>query len=137
MRRHRSDEEEANVDMTPMLDIVFIMLIFFIVTTSFTKEDALDMTRPSNNNTQNTESKSAPVAIEVSDIGEVVFDGRVITPGQVSANIETRMAENPKTVVIVQAHEQASTQVVMAVIDGVRDGGFETPVLARLPEKQP
>ncbi|WMS86467.1 ExbD/TolR family protein [Pleionea litopenaei] len=136
MRRHRHDDDEANVDMTPMLDIVFIMLIFFIVTTSFTKEDALDMTRPSNNNTENTESKKAPVAIEVSDIGEVVFDGRVIMPSQVSANIETRMAENPETVVIIQAHDQANTEVVMAVIDGVRDGGFKTPVLARLPEKQ-
>ncbi len=133
MRRHRHDDDEANVDMTPMLDIVFIMLIFFIVTTSFTKEDALDMTRPSNNNTQNTESKNAPIAIEVTDIGEIRFDGRIIDATQVSANIETKMAENPKTIVIVQAHPQANTEVVMAVIDGVRDGGFQTPVLARLP----
>lgn len=134
MRRHRSDDEDANVDMTPMLDIVFIMLIFFIVTTSFTKEDALDMTRPSNNNTQQIENDSAPVAVEITDIGEVRFQGRIIDPRQVSANIEARMAENSDTVVVVQAHPQANTDVVMAVIDGVRDGGFKTPVLARLPE---
>ncbi len=134
MRRHRSDDEDANVDMTPMLDIVFIMLIFFIVTTSFTKEDALDMTRPSNNNTQQVENDNAPVAVEITDIGEVRFQGRIIDPRQVSANIEARMAENSKTVVVVQAHPQANTDVVMAVIDGVRDGGFATPVLARLPE---
>ena len=134
MRRHRHDDDDANVDMTPMLDIVFIMLIFFIVTTSFTKEDGLDMTRPSNNNTQYTDSKNAPVAIEITDIGEIRFEGRIIDPRQVSANIEAKMAANAKTVVVVQAHEQANTEVVMAVIDGVRDGGFQTPVLARLPE---
>ncbi|NVJ49887.1 MAG: biopolymer transporter ExbD [Gammaproteobacteria bacterium] len=136
MRRHRHDDDDANVDMTPMLDIVFIMLIFFIVTTSFTKEDGLDMTRPTNNQNQSSEDKNAPVAIEINDIGEVVYDGRLILPSQVSANIETRLAANAKTVVIVQAHEQADTDIVMAVIDGVRDGGFKTPVLARLPDKK-
>ncbi|MEE4245900.1 MAG: biopolymer transporter ExbD [Kangiellaceae bacterium] len=133
MQRHRHEDDDANVDMTPMLDIVFIMLIFFIVTTSFTKEDGLDMTRPSNNNTQNSDSKNAPIAIEITDVGEIRFDGRIINASQVSANIETKMAQNPKTVVIVQAHDAANTDVVMAVIDGVRDGGFKTPVLARLP----
>ena len=58
----------------------------------------------------------------------------MIDARQVSANIEAKMAANAKTVVVVQAHEQANTEVVMAVIDGVRDGGFQTPVLARLPE---
>jgi len=133
MRRHRHEDDEAAVDMTPMLDIVFIMLIFFIVTTSFTKEDGLDMTRPSNNQTQETEQRNAPVAVEINDINEVRFEGRVIDPRQVSANIETKMAENANTIVIVQAHPQANTQVVMAVVDGVRDGGFKTPILARLP----
>ncbi len=133
MRRHRHEEDEAGVDMTPMLDIVFIMLIFFIVTTSFTKEDALDMTRPSNTPTDVDNTKNAPIAVEVFDTGEIRFDGRVIDAGQVSANIETRIASNPKTIVIVQAHPQASTDVVMAVIDGVRDGGFATPILATLP----
>ncbi|WP_144392992.1 ExbD/TolR family protein [Pleionea sediminis] len=134
MRRHRSDDDDANVDMTPMLDIVFIMLIFFIVTTSFTKEDGLDMTRPSNNNTEQVENDNAPVAVEITDVGEIRFQGRIIDARQVSANIETKMAENPNTIVVVQAHPQANTDVVMAVIDGVRDGGFDTPVLARLPE---
>ncbi len=133
MRRHRHDDDDANVDMTPMLDIVFIMLIFFIVTTSFTKEDALDMTRPSNNQTESDDNRNAPVAIEISDINEIRFEGRVIDARQVAPNIETKMAENPKTVVIIQAHDQADTQTVMAVVDGVREAGFTTPILARLP----
>ena len=134
MRRHRGDEDEANVDMTPMLDIVFIMLIFFIVTTSFVKEDTVEVNRPSKSQTQSTE-KNAPVAIEINDINEIRMQGRVIDAGAVQANIEKKRAENPKTVVIIQAHELADTATVISVVDGAREAGVRSPILARLPSQ--
>ena len=135
MRRHRDDQDEANVDMTPMLDIVFIMLIFFIVTTSFVKENTVNMSRPSNNQSEQTDNPSAPVAIEITDLSEIRMEGRIIDVGAVQANIERKRAENPKTVVIIQAHEEAGVETLVSVVDGVREAGISSPIVARLPNK--
>ena len=80
MRKHRShNEDETEVDMTPMLDIVFIMLIFFIVTTSFVKEDGIELNRPAANPPETpNESPTRPILIEINENSEVSIKGRMI-----------------------------------------------------------
>jgi len=123
-RRHNEDETE--VDMTPMLDIVFIMLIFFIVTTSFVKEDGIVINRPAAAppDTPN-ESPTRPILIEVNDLSEVRIGGRLVDVGAIRANVESARARSPKSLVIVRAHESATTGVVVSAVDQARLAGAE------------
>ena len=88
MRKHRrSMEDETEVDMTPMLDIVFIMLIFFIVTTSFIKESGIDITRPNNNESEAPPNPTSPILIRINDTGDVTLNGALIDVAQVEARV--------------------------------------------------
>jgi len=95
------EEEEAEINLTPMLDVVFIMLIFFIVTASFVKESGLDVNRPDAPTAVKKESANILVAIGASN--EIWISGRRIDPRAVRANIERMHAENPEGAVIIQA----------------------------------
>ncbi|MET1219080.1 MAG: biopolymer transporter ExbD, partial [Glaciecola sp.] len=75
-KKHTSGDDEAQIDMTPMLDIVFIMLIFFIVTTSFVKEKGLDANRPKDNNESNQPSKA--LSIQIDELGVIRMNGREV-----------------------------------------------------------
>lgn len=85
------EEEDAAVDMTPMLDIVFIMLIFFIVTTSFVKEAGIEVNKPKAAQAQKT--KNANIFIAIRENGEIWMDKRQVDVERVSANLESLMAE--------------------------------------------
>lgn len=120
--RHADDKDEGDIDLTPMLDVVFIMLIFFIVTASFVKEVGLDVNRP--------ESSEAPpdanqenIVLKITASGEIWLVDRRIDVRAVRANVERLIAENPKASVIVQANEKAKTEVFAAVIDAAREAG--------------
>ena len=123
MRRRHSNgvQEEAGIDMTPMLDIVFIMLIFFIVTTSFVKEAGIDVNRPSANTAQTV--KKGNIMIAVSDGGAVWIDKRKVEVGAVRANVERLRAENPEGAVVIQADEESKSGIVVEVMDQVRLAG--------------
>lgn len=100
MARNRNrEEEDASIDMTPMLDIVFIMLIFFIVTTSFVKEAGIQVNKPEASNT--TKEPSANIFIAIRDTGEVWMDKRQVDVERVGANIERMLAEQPTDVVVI------------------------------------
>ena len=107
MRRKFSfqSEEEEGVDMTPMLDIVFIMLIFFIVTASFVKEAGIDVNRPGAVTAEKKEKASILVAI--TDKGEIWIDKRPVDVRAVRANIERLRAENPQGSVVIQADKES------------------------------
>lgn len=122
-RKHRQEEEEASIDMTPMLDIVFIMLIFFIVTTSFVKEAGIEINRPKAGNA--TVAKSANIFIAVRANGEVWMDKRVIDVERVGANIEKMLAEQPTDTVVIQADKEAKHGDVVKVMDQVKGAGIE------------
>lgn len=119
--RKRRRDEDATLDMTPMLDIVFIMLIFFIVTTSFVKESGIDVNRPS---AQSTEQKDrAHILIAISDVGEIWVQKRQIDVRSVRANIERLKAESPEGGVVIQADKDARSGLLVQVMDQVRLAG--------------
>ncbi len=129
-RKHFDDESE--VDMTPMLDIVFIMLIFFIVTTSFTKEDGIELNRPAANPPSNTEPKNnRPIVISISESSEITMDGRIVDVAAVRANVESGLAKNAKALVIVQAHPAAKSGVVVRAVDQAKQAGADKVTVAK------
>jgi len=123
-RAPKHSDDEAEVDMTPMLDIVFIMLIFFIVTTSFVKESGIELSRPSNAPDQPEDSKSTIPILFVIDANDVItLDGREIDFRAVGANVERKKAKNPKSAVIVNAHPDSTTDTLVKVVDAARKAG--------------
>ncbi|WP_419834513.1 ExbD/TolR family protein [Endozoicomonas atrinae] len=134
MRRRYSNsaQEDAGIDMTPMLDIVFIMLIFFIVTTSFIKEAGIDVNRPTANSAQVV--KKGNIMIAVSDTSAVWIDKRRVEVGAVRANVERLKAENPEGAVVIQADKESKSGIVVEVMDQVRLAGvYSISVSAREP----
>ncbi|WNC71148.1 biopolymer transporter ExbD [Thalassotalea psychrophila] len=122
-RKIKREDEEATIDMTPMLDIVFIMLIFFIVTTSFVKEAGIDVQKPKAANA--SKKPTANIFIAVRENGEIWMDKRVVDVERVSANIEKLLAEQPTDIVIIQADKKAEHGVVVKVMDAIKDAGID------------
>ena len=131
-RKYSQPEEETELDMTPMMDIVFIMLIFFIVTTSFTKESGIDVNRPSAQTAERQQRGNILVAISANN--EIWIDKREIDVRAVRANIERLHAENPEGAVIVQADKDSKNGMLVQVIDQVRLAGVNDVSLAASPE---
>lgn len=121
-KKHARVEEDASIDMTPMLDIVFIMLIFFIVTTSFVKEKGLEVNRPDNANKSNAESKT--VSILVDERGMIYMNNRLIDSERVTANIQSFLAENNTDAAVVKAHPKTEHGVVVKVLDQAAEAGL-------------
>lgn len=129
MARRHAHTEEAEINITPMLDIVFIMLIFFIVTTSFVTEIAIDVSRPSNQ-PQQSQRLSEVIAIRISATGQIMVQERVIDVRAVRANIETALAAEPEASVVVIASREADAGLLVRVIDQARVAGAAKVSLA-------
>jgi len=116
------DDEENEINLTPMLDVVFIMLIFFIVTASFIKESGLDVNRP---DAPVTESKpeDANILVAITATDDILIDNRIIDPRAVRANIERLHAENPQGSVVIQANKRSTNKMLVAVMDAARQAG--------------
>lgn len=126
------DEEEAAIDMTPMLDVVFIMLIFFIVTASFVKEAGIDVNRPEAATA--VKKDRANILIAISDKGEIWINKRRIDVRAVQANIERLRAENPQGSVVIQADKKATTETLIKVMDASRAAGvYDVSIAAQEP----
>ncbi|MCJ8316431.1 biopolymer transporter ExbD [Idiomarina sp.] len=124
MARNRNrEEEDASIDMTPMLDIVFIMLIFFIVTTSFVKEAGIQVNKPEAN--QANKEPSANIFIAIRDTGEVWMDKRQVDVERVAANLERMLAEQPTDLVVIQADKEAEHGRVVEVMDQIKEAGID------------
>jgi biopolymer transport protein ExbD len=108
--------------MTPMLDVTFIMLIFFIVTTSFAKELGMDVNRPSNAPTQ-VKRQSEVIAIQIAANGTITVGERPIDVRAVRANVERARAEKPDATVIVVIDRSADTGILVQVMDQAREAG--------------
>jgi len=131
MRRRTSRssiDQSADIDMTPMLDIVFIMLIFFIVTTSFVKESGIDVNRP---NAQTSETKAkGNIIIGIKANGDVWIDKRLVDVRAVRPNVSRLHAENPLGSVIIAADRDTKTHVLVQVMDQVRLAGITNASIA-------
>lgn len=121
-RKHKHKQDEADIDLTPMLDIVFIMLIFFIVTTSFVKEIGIDVNRPTDAPPQ-TKEETAVVLIEIMENGSIMMEGRTVDVRAVQANVERARAEKPDASVVVSAAKAADAGIMVQVLDQARKAG--------------
>ena len=123
-KKHGSNEDDAAIDMTPMLDIVFIMLIFFIVTTSFVKEKGLEVLRPKDSNTPPPKTNVKSLAIRIEQDGTIVMNSREVDIRRVEANIQSFLAENNQDTAAIQAHPKAKHGLVTEVINETKKAGI-------------
>ena len=130
MRRRHRIEDEAEINITPMLDIVFIMLIFFIVTTSFVKEQGLEVSRPSNAPPKEIKQDKGPIVVKIDSASLISVKGRIIEPRAVQANLEREKAEKPTSPLIVAAHPEAETEALVTILDAARAVGIDTVSVA-------
>jgi len=133
MRRKHRESDEAIINITPMLDIVFIMLIFFIVTTSFVKESGVDMSRPSNEPPK-TEKLSDVIFVRIDDIGQIFVADRLSDIRAVRANIVSGLAQKPDASVVVAAARDADVGILVRVVDQARVAGAQQVSLVALSE---
>ena len=133
MRKHLEDihvdDEESEINLTPMLDVVFIMLIFFIVTASFVREAGIDVNRP---DAPMTESKpeDSNILVRISSTDEIWIDRRLVDPRAIRANIERLAAENPDGSVVIQASNRSTNKTLVQVMDASRQAGVYTISIA-------
>jgi biopolymer transport protein ExbD len=126
MRRRRRDQDEAEINITPMLDIVFIMLIFFIVTTSFVKEQGLEVSRPSSSPPKEVKKDKGPIVVKINSGNLISIKGRILEPQAVEANLEREKAEKPTSPLIIAAHPEADTEALVTILDAARAAGIES-----------
>jgi len=122
------EEEESEVNLTPMLDVVFIMLIFFIVTASFVKEAGIDVNRPDAATAERKEKGNILVAISADN--QIWINRRQVDPRALRANIERMHAENPHGAVVVQADEESKNKLLVQVMDAARLAGVKNVSIA-------
>jgi biopolymer transport protein ExbD len=122
------EDEESEINITPMLDVVFIMLIFFIVTASFVKEAGIDVNRPDAETAVRQER--ANILIAISENNEIWIDQRQVDPRALRANIERLRAENPEGSVVIQADKNSVTETLVTVMDAARQAGVYNVAIA-------
>lgn len=131
-RKHRRGlQEETEINITPMMDVVFILLIFFIVTASFVKEAGIDVTKP---NAQTAEQKErANILIAIDKSNQVWINRRQIDVRAVTANVQRLLAENPQSSVVIQADEKSENGTFVKVMDNTKLAGVENIAIAARP----
>ena len=126
-RKSRQDND-AEIDLTPMLDVVFIMLIFFIVTASFVKESGIDVNRP--DAATATVKERGNILIAITDNNQIWIDRRQVDVRSVRANIERLHAENPQGSVVIQADRNSKNGLLVQVMDASRQAGVTNVSIA-------
>jgi biopolymer transport protein ExbD len=131
MRKKRiltAEEEENEINLTPMLDVVFIMLIFFIVTASFIKEAGIQVERPDAPTADKQEDAAILIAISGND--EIWIDRRETDPRAVRGMIERLHAENPKGSIVIQADEESTNEMLVIVMEAAKQAGVANVAIA-------
>ena len=129
MRRRRQRSQQDRVNLTPMLDVVFIMLIFFIVTATFVKEVGLDVNQPEKDpDTVDPEKRS--IVVHVTNTDRIIIAGRDVDVRSVRANIERMHAENPEAPVVIRPHPDSRTDTMVRILDSARRAGVGNVSLA-------
>ena len=123
MVRKHAHTEEAEINITPMLDIVFIMLIFFIVTTSFTKETGAVITKPEAE--QSIALRNGTILIGIKSNDEIYMSKRQIEMREIRSLVERAKAENPEGAVVIVADKDSRIGTVTQVMDQVKLAGIQ------------
>jgi len=123
-----NDEEDTIIDLTPMLDIVFIMLIFFVVTASFVKQTGIDINKPQAKTAKVKETTNINVAINQFD--EIWVDKQRVDVRALRALLERMHIENPQGALIIQADQKSTNNKLVKVMDAARQAGISAISLA-------
>ena len=136
MRRAKStfvqEEEENEINLTPMLDVVFIMLIFFIVTATFIKEAGIDVNRPDAPTADSQDDAAILVAISPND--EIWIDRRLVEPAAVRSVLERLHLENPKGSMVIQADEESTNEALVVVMEAAKQANISNVAISALPD---
>jgi biopolymer transport protein ExbD len=127
-KRHFTIADDTEVNLTPMLDVVFIMLIFFIVTASFVKESGMDLNKPDAAPAEKKANES--IVVSISDDGQIWVNQRLTDPRAVRPNIERLHAEMPDAPVVISAEDEAENGLLVRVMDAARLAGVKSVSLA-------
>jgi len=125
-----NQEEEEGINLTPMLDVVFIMLIFFIVTASFVKEAGIDVLRPDASTAIN--QKNANILVAISSKNEIWIDRQKVDKQAVRGQIERLHAENPEGSVLIQADRDSESETLLAVMAAAREAKVGVSISAAI-----
>jgi biopolymer transport protein ExbD len=128
MRRHiasvRNDEEENEINLTPMLDVVFIMLIFFIVTASFIRETGLEATRPDQNDQPTVTDEEGAILVMINGDNQIYVDNQPVELRNVRPRIEAMHAEDAERPMVIQTHPDSHTKSLVGVLDQANLAGI-------------
>ena len=123
LRRRGASDEDADINLTPMLDVVFIMLIFFIVTATFIKQAGINVLRPEALTAE--QKPTVAMLIAISPSGDIWIDKKRVDPATVRAHIDKLHSENPKGGLVIQADKQSTNEKLMVVLSAARAAGLQ------------
>lgn len=122
LMKKKAEEEAGEIDLTPMLDVVFILLIFFIVTSVFVTEAGIEVTKPAASTVEDTSGDLILIAVGVG--GDIWIDGEMIDPRFIRSRFELRLADAPNSSVIIQADQGADNEQVMLILEAAREASI-------------
>ncbi len=137
MSRHKAkfEDDVQALDLTPMLDVVFIMLVFFIVTASFVKETGREVMRPDSTTAQ--DQPKATLLISVTADNEIWMDNQRIEQRGLRRAIERMRIDNPKGALSIQAATDADMQYIFTIVNAARDAGVDDVIVSTPKSTQP
>ena len=138
MRKFAKGGDEAEVNMTPMLDIVFIMLIFFIVTATFVKESGLEINKPEDNNSETPpppEDDKRAIAFIIDNPGRIMHEFRYVDISSVSSIIKKESVERPEAPVVIQAGADSHFGLSLRIYDAAMAIGISSDKVVMTPKK--
>lgn len=124
----RYEDDPAEVNLTPLIDVVFILLIFFLVTTTFTRDAGIDVQRPTAGSAQPTPNEALIVAIRAN--GELWMDGRAIDIRLLPAEVQRLQTDQPRAAVVIQADRATPVGLLVQAMDQLRQAGISDISLA-------
>jgi len=123
LMKKAENEEAGEIDLTPMLDVVFILLIFFIVTSVFVKEAGIDVNKPEASTALSQSGDLIMIAVGFQ--GDIWIDGEQIDPRFIRSRFELRLADAPNSAVIIQADQDANNEQVLLILEAAREASIE------------
>jgi len=123
LMKRRDQEDAGEIDLTPMLDVVFILLIFFIVTSVFVTEAGIEVSKPEASTVEDTSGDL--ILIAVGPAGDIWIDGEQIDPRFIRSRFELRLADAPNSAIIIQADQNADNEQVLIILEAAREANIE------------
>ena len=128
----KAEAEDDEINLTPMLDVVFIMLIFFIVTASFTRETGLDAARPDQNDTPTMTDEEGAILVMISDTDRIFVDNQEVDMRSVRPRIEAMHAEDAERPMVIQTHPDSTTKTLVGILDQANLAGITNVSIVEL-----